>query len=327
MERRQIADIPEYAPNGKTYFKASNSMQEKKHSAPKAKRPPRPKKNLHYRHLVAGLISFLSVVAVGAVALATYYLFFIAPTKKIEAEIEALHQQAVLDKQEKNFLDAADAFAELGNYKNSLSELISCNLALAEISWSEGNAAEAYDLYRWLAEQKAVEAPVWLHETYCYLSYKARDDSLAPKSREWALWNLMNMPTTGDWMLVQSEEAAWAKDIVGVMYRYGLNGRMQDIEEALKCFQEASQSGDSYALYHLGHLYATGTGVQRDDQLALQHYDKSAKLGNSWAMLILGNMYEAGAAVLKDSELARKHFEDSARLGNEEAQQKLQQYP
>ena len=327
MYHRQIAEIPEFVPNGGSHTPTSSSRKETKHRAPKEKRSPRSKKNHQQSHVVTGLICLLSAVVVGAIGLATYYLFFIAPAKKNEAKIEALYQQALLDKQDQKFLAAADAFAELGSFKNSPNELVSCNLALAEISWDEGDADEAYNLYLWLAERNVKEAPIWLHEMFCLLSYKARDDGLETNSRERALWDLMNTLAAGDWMLAHAEENAWAKDIVGVMYRYGLSGREQDIKEALKCFQEAAKMEDSYALYHLGHLYATGTGVQRDDSLAFQYYDKSAKLNNSWGLLILGNIYESGGAVPKDTEVARKYYEDSAKLGNEDAQRKLQQNP
>ena len=96
-----------------------------------------------------------------------------------------------------------------------------------------------------------------------------------------------------------------------------------DSTSGLAELQEKAQSGDSNAMYRLGRLYATGSGVPRDQVEAFDWYKRAAARGNAEAMYSLGEAYEHGTGVREDVQRAVNWYHDAARRGNQPARAAL----
>jgi TPR repeat protein len=48
-------------------------------------------------------------------------------------------------------------------------------------------------------------------------------------------------------------------------------------------YEKAAAQGNAWAQAQLGHLYANGRGVPKDDTAARGWYEKAAAKGNAWA--------------------------------------------
>jgi TPR repeat protein len=77
-------------------------------------------------------------------------------------------------------------------------------------------------------------------------------------------------------------------------------------EEAdfLQTLRRLGYGGNAQVMYLLGKVYATGSGVVRDDAEALQWYRKGASAGNVYAMTALGAMVLDGRGTVKDAQEA-----------------------
>jgi TPR repeat protein len=94
-------------------------------------------------------------------------------------------------------------------------------------------------------------------------------------------------------------------------------------EEAFKCFQKASKSGNAEALYFLSSCYSQGHGVKRNDSIAFNLEKLSAQGGCAYAQLSMGCYYENGITVPKDNERAIFWYKKAAEQGLKEAQERL----
>lgn len=55
---------------------------------------------------------------------------------------------------------------------------------------------------------------------------------------------------------------------------------------AMKIWQPLANNGDREAQYHLGYMFQTGTGVNKDNQKALYWYMKAAQNGHGKAFVL-----------------------------------------
>lgn len=89
-------------------------------------------------------------------------------------------------------------------------------------------------------------------------------------------------------------------------------------------YLKAYQSGSSEAAVALGTMYASGDGVQRDQDLARDWYEKAAASGNAMAQETLGLAYLKGELGLpKDERRGRELLQRAADAGHEPARQVL----
>ena len=83
-------------------------------------------------------------------------------------------------------------------------------------------------------------------------------------------------------------------------------------------FAQGAQLGDSWALLHLGEMYATGdleTGQKKDYATALRLYSESARAGNPIAPFRIGKLFETGAFGEPDLSKIFSYYQTSARRG------------
>jgi TPR repeat protein len=59
-----------------------------------------------------------------------------------------------------------------------------------------------------------------------------------------------------------------------------------DSATAMKIWQPLADNGDKEAQYHIGYMYQTGTGVEKDNQKALFWYNQAAKNGHGKAFIL-----------------------------------------
>lgn len=99
--------------------------------------------------------------------------------------------------------------------------------------------------------------------------------------------------------------------------------RLDDVSARAACYRKAAEQGDADAQLLLGTMYATGTGVAKDDAQAVQWYRKAAEQRNAGAQRNLGVMYENGRGVTKDDAQAVQWYRKAADQGNAGAQVNL----
>ena len=98
----------------------------------------------------------------------------------------------------------------------------------------------------------------------------------------------------------------------------GEQGR--DAVEAARWYRLAANQGHAGAQLHLGLLYDSGDGVEKNEALAAQWYRKSADQGNADAQVNLGLMYLNGSGVAKNEGAAVHCFRMAAETGHPKAQ-------
>jgi TPR repeat protein len=89
--------------------------------------------------------------------------------------------------------------------------------------------------------------------------------------------------------------------------------------EALKFLVPQAEKGDPDTMFALGQMYATGRGVEKDQQKAVAYFHKAAELGNADAQQSYGSALMLGEGVEQDMIEALKWFIVSARKGNKAA--------
>lgn len=92
-----------------------------------------------------------------------------------------------------------------------------------------------------------------------------------------------------------------------------------DNGDFLAALRRMANEGNTYIMTRLGHLYANGTGVQRDDNAAAGWYRKAADAGNTAAMYALGEMILEGRGPSKDKQEALRLLKSAADAGNLDA--------
>ena len=86
----------------------------------------------------------------------------------------------------------------------------------------------------------------------------------------------------------------------------------QDFSEAIKLFEESSNSGYTSATYNLGVIYAKGRGVDIDEKKAFYYYKKAANEGLDRAQYVYATWLRDGKATEKNINLAMEFFKKSS---------------
>ena len=97
-------------------------------------------------------------------------------------------------------------------------------------------------------------------------------------------------------------------------------GGVQDLERAVKLFQQAAEGGLAPAQFRLGNLYDKGLGVTRDPAQARTWYERAAAAGNTQAMHNLGVLHAEGAEGKPDYASAVRWFKEASEHGVRDSQ-------
>lgn len=97
----------------------------------------------------------------------------------------------------------------------------------------------------------------------------------------------------------------------------------RNIEQALAWYRKAADAGNADALYILGYLTETGTGLTANRQKATDYYAAAAEAGSVQGQTNLGALYETGEAGTRDLSLAAEWYRRAARQGFAPAQVNL----
>ena len=106
---------------------------------------------------------------------------------------------------------------------------------------------------------------------------------------------------------------------LGFIYANG-TGVEQSYEGAAKWYRKAAEQGHAEAQYGLGCCYAKGTGVEKSYEEAMKWCRKAAEQGHAEAQYGLGYCYAKGTGVEKSYEEAVKWCRKAAEQGHAEAQ-------
>ncbi len=115
-------------------------------------------------------------------------------------------------------------------------------------------------------------------------------------------------------LLQQAAEGghAAAQHLLGEAY---LTGKEQNIQRGAEWVMRAAAQGRPSARSLLAWLYASGTGVPKDEQKAFELYKAAAEANVASAQNNLGEMYETGAAGVKDVSTAAQWYRRAAEAG------------
>lgn len=107
-------------------------------------------------------------------------------------------------------------------------------------------------------------------------------------------------------------------------YQRGL-AALQDhrFEEALKQLGPLADRNYPRALFALGRLHVSGSGVHRDERMAIEYYRRAAERGHAEGQYALGTMYADGRGVEKNSAHAAEWYRHAAEAGLPEAAMSL----
>ena len=99
--------------------------------------------------------------------------------------------------------------------------------------------------------------------------------------------------------------------------------RREAAEEKVRQLRPLAEQGNAEAQCHLGVMYATGKGIERNDRAAVYWYRKAALQGDANAQFRLGMMYANGRAIADTT--AFNWYRKAAEQGHAEAQYTLGQ--
>ena len=91
-------------------------------------------------------------------------------------------------------------------------------------------------------------------------------------------------------------------------------------QEAVEWYRKAAEQGLADAQFNLGKMYASGSGVSKNEKEAVHWFRKSAEQGLAEAQLGLGAMYDEGFGVGRNEKEAAKWYRKSAEQGFADAQ-------
>ncbi len=118
---------------------------------------------------------------------------------------------------------------------------------------------------------------------------------------------------------------------LGCIYLYGLFDIDRNVDEALRWFMEASDSGSSKArqaikglanqgdprgCYYMGLLYYYGSGYKTDDKKAFEWFQKGTDKGDLDSLCRLGMCYVEGASIERDADKGISMIRESAEKGS-----------
>jgi hypothetical protein len=110
---------------------------------------------------------------------------------------------------------------------------------------------------------------------------------------------------------------------LGVYYKYGNAGVVQDHAEAVRLFRLAADQGLSRAQHILGGCYDDGSGVDQDYAEAVRWYRLAANQGDACAQCRLGVCYDDGIGVDQDHAEAVRWYRLATNQGHADAQYNL----
>ena len=93
--------------------------------------------------------------------------------------------------------------------------------------------------------------------------------------------------------------------------------------EAVECFLDAADNGNSDAMFMLGLCYELGNGVRQDYHRAVDWYERAAALDDATAQERLGDLYAEGIGVALDKVESAKWYRKAAENGNMDAKARL----
>jgi len=97
----------------------------------------------------------------------------------------------------------------------------------------------------------------------------------------------------------------------------------QDYGKAMAGYQEAADQGNAAGQYHLGHMYLTGRGADKNPEQAQRWLTLSAHQGYAPAQFMLGLWYLSGDGVTADPAQAAQWLVQAAGKGHALAQYHL----
>ena len=110
---------------------------------------------------------------------------------------------------------------------------------------------------------------------------------------------------------------------VGFMYATG-SGIAKDENQAISWLRKSAELGYPEAQFTLGDLYQKGLmGLAKDEKQSVAWYRKAAEQGHALAQNNLGTIYQVGRILPKDYKLAVAWYRKSAEQGNAVAQNNL----
>ena len=104
----------------------------------------------------------------------------------------------------------------------------------------------------------------------------------------------------------------WAMLHMGAAYDNGTFGQQVDPEKAVFWYRQAAQKGLAKAQFALAHSYATGNGLKQSYIKALPWMHQAALQGEVGAMYLLGVMHAEGLGTTIDVEQAKSWLEKAA---------------
>ncbi len=158
----------------------------------------------------------------------------------------------------------------------------------------EQNYEKAFDLYRKSADNGFSRAS--LNMGYCYDIGEVEDNPQPYDAQEWYLKSFE-----------QGDSSSLCT--LGQLYEFSFN----NIDKAVRCYQDAVSLNVASAFYHLGRCYKYGIGVPINYEKALEFFEiaiqKKRSLGEPYYEI--GLCYYDGLGVEKDENKAIKYFQDA----------------
>ncbi|MBV8746827.1 MAG: sel1 repeat family protein [Xanthobacteraceae bacterium] len=97
----------------------------------------------------------------------------------------------------------------------------------------------------------------------------------------------------------------------------------QQLEEAISAYRKAASKGSTSAMVELGVMFATGSGVAKDEEQARKLFDRAAQAGNPRGVTNLAALSAGGATASDDPVRARALLVKAAEANSAEAQYQL----
>lgn len=107
----------------------------------------------------------------------------------------------------------------------------------------------------------------------------------------------------------------------GVIYKFGLNDVTPDLEKAIQCFKFGIEQNFYPAYLELAHSFEHGIGVEQDLAEAFKHYEYASNHGDALASCALGRWHDEGRYGKQlDLTQACQFFQLSIEQGSHDAQ-------